>query len=253
MDSFEPNYAAVIIGASGGIGRGFYDHLLKDERCGHLYVCVRHLDKMSAHDKATAIRLDYDDLDTIEAAAVQVKKDASAKGLDVRLILVATGMLHEDKPLDIQPEKSMRALDADIMARSYHINAIGPALAAKAFLPLFPREGKSVFAAISARVSSISDNHLGGWYSYRASKSALNMHIKTLAIEYGRKNKNAVIMGLHPGTVDTALSEPFQSNVKPEKLFAPDDSAGDLLKVVNATNAQETGLLKAYDGSVIPF
>ena len=108
------------------------------------------------------------------------------------------------------------------MAHLYQINAIGPAMVAKHFLPLLSKRRKAVFAALSARVGSIGDNRLGGWHSYRASKAALNMLIKTMSIELARRNPDALIVGLHPGTVDTPLSEPFQRNVADGKLFTPE-------------------------------
>ena len=123
------------------------------------------------------------------------------------------------------PEKSLRELSAEKFARAFAINATGPALSAKHFLPKLARDRRAVFAALSARVGSISDNRLGGWYAYRASKSALNMILKTAAIETARRAPQAIVIGLHPGTVDSKLSKPFQENVTPGKLFRPEDAA----------------------------
>lgn len=137
------------------------------------------------------------------------------------------------------------------MSRVMAVNVIGPALVAKHFLPHLPREGKSIFAALSARVGSISDNSIGGWHSYRASKAALNMVLKNVAIETARKYKSAAVIGLHPGTVDTGLSAPFQSNVKDGKLFTSQQSAQYLLSVLNNANAESTGKIFAWDGQEI--
>jgi NAD(P)-dependent dehydrogenase (short-subunit alcohol dehydrogenase family) len=109
-----------------------------------------------------------------------------------------------------------------------------------------------VFAAISARVGSISDNRLGGWYSYRASKAALNMLLKTAAIELGRTRKELVVLGLHPGTVDTGLSKPFQSNVSEGKLFTPEQSARYLLEVIDGVTPEHSGSVLAWDAQTVP-
>ena len=149
------------------------------------------------------------------------------------------------------PEKSLRDLDAETMRKVFEVNTIGPALVAKYFIPLMAREGKGVFSALSARVGSVSDNRLGGWHSYRASKTALNMIIKNISIEAARKYKELSVIGLHPGTVDTGLSEPFQSNVSEGKLFSPESSARYLLDVVNGVQASDSGKVFAWDGQEI--
>ena len=132
------------------------------------------------------------------------------------------------------------------------VSLIGPALVAQAFLPKLAKNKKTIFAALSARVGSISDNRLGGWHSYRASKAALNMLIKNFSIEVARKNKQAIIVGLHPGTVDSRLSKPFQKNVKPEHLFSADYSAKKLLQVIDQLTVKDSGGCFAWDGKKIP-
>ena len=139
------------------------------------------------------------------------------------------------------------------MATAFRLNTTGPALVAKHFLPLLARDRKAAFAALSARVGSIEDNGLGGWYAYRASKAALNMAIKTLSIELARRYPLALCVGLHPGTVDTALSKPFQAGVPQERLFSPAQSARHLLSVLDELTAEDSGKLFAWDGRRIPF
>lgn len=163
-------------------------------------------------------------------------------------MIVASGILQGG---NAAPEKSWRALSADGLACYFAVNAAGPALVAKHFLPLLPREGRSVFAALSARVGSIGDNRLGGWYGYRASKAALNMLVKTLAIELARTRRQAICVALHPGTVNTGLSAAFQHGVAPEKLFAPQRSAGHLLDVIANLTPADSGGCFAWDGSRI--
>ena len=147
----------------------------------------------------------------------------------------------------------MRALDAASLAAVMAVNAIGPALVAKHLLPLTPRDRPSLFAALSARVGSIGDNHLGGWHAYRASKAALNMLIRTLAIEHARSRPLGVCVALHPGTVDTPLSAPFQAGVAPAKLFTADRSAAALLSVMDGLGPTDTGGFFAWDGAPIPW
>lgn len=164
------------------------------------------------------------------------------------LVIVATGMLHNESG---GPEKSLRELDAERLAQAFAINVIGPALVAKHFLPLFARDKRGVYAALSARVGSISDNRIGGWYGYRAAKAALNMTIRNLAIELARTHKQSICVGLHPGTVDTALSEPYQKNVAPERLFTPDYAATRMLSVLDQLTPADSGKCFAWDGAEI--
>jgi NAD(P)-dependent dehydrogenase (short-subunit alcohol dehydrogenase family) len=233
LSSFTSPFNVAIIGASGGIGKAFLEELEGHEQVGQIYSFSR-----NAPDTIT---LDLCDENSIKAAAAIVDKP-------LHLIILATGLLHDG---DLMPEKSLRDVSLDKMSRVMAVNVIGPALVAKHFLPHLPREGKSIFAALSARVGSISDNSIGGWHSYRASKAALNMVLKNVAIETARKYKSAAVIGLHPGTVDTGLSAPFQSNVKDGKLFTSQQSAQYLLSVLNNANAESTGKIFAWDGQEI--
>jgi NAD(P)-dependent dehydrogenase (short-subunit alcohol dehydrogenase family) len=144
-------------------------------------------------------------------------------------------------------------LDPDWLAQVYAVNATGPALVAKHFLPIMPKVGRTVFAALSARVGSISDNRLGGWHGYRASKAALNMLVRNLAIEERRRNDRAIVVSLHPGTVDTALSRPFQSNVPAGRLFDPERAALQLLDVIEGLKVPDSGKLVDFQGEEVPF
>ena len=143
----------------------------------------------------------------------------------------------------------MRQLDAGAFARAFAVNAIGPALVAQALLPLMPKGRKTLFAALSARVGSISDNRLGGWHAYRASKAALNQLLRTIAIEHARTSSEGIVIGLHPGTVDTGLSKPFQRGVK--TLFTPARSAGHLLAVIDAAAPAMSGRVYDWQGAEI--
>lgn len=241
LTSFPDGTEAVVIGASGGIGAQVAALLAADPAVALVHALAR-TPMTPVSEKVTTGTVDILDEDSLAAAAARV--DAP------RLVFVATGLLHDDA---LGPEKSWRQLDLDWMDRVMRVNAFGPALAAKHFLPKLPREGRAVFAAISARVGSISDNRLGGWYGYRASKAALNMLLKSLSVELARTHKEACILGLHPGTVDTRLSQPFQRGVPDGKLFSPAHSAERLLDVLDSTGPERSGTLLAWDGSEIAF
>lgn len=222
-----------IVGASGAIGSAFASVL--SERYPNAY--LHQFSRNSAH------LIDYSDEASIAEAANIASKE---RALD--LVIVATGMLHDDK---IKPEKSLKDLSAEKFHRLFQVNTITPALVAKHFLPKLNRAQSAVFAALSARVGSISDNRLGGWYAYRASKAALNMVIKNAAIELARRNKHAIVVGLHPGTVNSPLSEPFQANVPEPKLFKPRYSAEKMLLVLEALKPDQSGKCYAWDGQEV--
>jgi len=234
----------VVVGASGGIGSAFVEALSKQAGAERIYALSRH-PKSDSDAKLTPISIDYARQETLEAAAQIIKEDGP---LD--LVIVATGLLHAHD--GFRPEKSLKDLDADRLARAYLINTIGPALVARCFLPLLNRDQKTVFAALSARVGSISDNRVGGWYGYRAAKAGLNQIIRTASIEHARRWPESAVIGLHPGTVDTGLSKPFQRNVGDGKLFTPEYSANAMLDVISTVSEKDTGKCFAYDGSEVP-
>lgn len=243
LASFRDGYRAWVFGASGGIGSAFVQWLKDDPRCAAVHAGARTATVSAG--KVVGFAFDLEDESSI-ATAVGLAHTTGAPDL----VLVTTGMLHGP---ELQPEKSIKALNADTLVASYAVNAIGPALIAKHVLALLPRERKSVFAALSARVSSISDNRSGGWHAYRASKAALNMLICNCAIELAVRNKQAVCVTLHPGTVDTALSAPFKAGVAPEKLFSPEQSVAYLLQVIDGLAPTQSGSLIAWDGQAISF
>lgn len=224
-----------IMGASGAIGEAFTERLSQRYPNASLYTFSRE----GAH------HIDYASEESIAAAA----KIASTTN-PIDMVIVANGILHDG---EIMPEKSLRDVSAEKFHHLFAANTITPALIAKYFLPQLNRDGVSIFAALSARVGSITDNQLGGWYAYRASKAALNMIIKNAAIEISRHNKKAIIVGLHPGTVDSFLSKPFQGNVPAGKLFAPKDAVEKLLDVLETLTPEHTG--KCFDwrgGEILP-
>ncbi len=244
LSSFGNGLRVIIIGATGGIGDALCSSLNTCPQVTEIYALSRSGDAPKS-DKVKGLPFDFTDENNIKTVAELLRETGPFD-----FIIVATGLLQGN---GISPEKNMRALNIEALTKSYQINAIGPAMTAKYFLPLLKRKGKTVFAALSARVGSISDNQLGGWYGYRASKAALNMILKTLALEFSHRYRDAIICGLHPGTVDTSLSAPFQGNVPKGKLFTPSFSAHRLLTVIDGLSAEDTGNLFAWDGQKIPF
>lgn len=231
-------------GAAGGIGRAMIDQLTA-AGAAIVYAGSR-TPIQTGTDRVRPFAFDLLDEASITAAAAAIAADGP-----VDLVVVATGALHGASGL--QPEKSFAALTAEAMDAAYRINTIGPALIAKHMIQALPRDRRSVFAALSARVGSIGDNRLGGWHSYRASKAALNMLIANLAIELRRTRPLAIAIGLHPGTVDTPLSAPFQKGVAAGALFSPATSATHLLSVIDRATPAESGAVLAWDGArIIP-
>ncbi len=229
---------AVVIGSGGGLGAAMLSQLESDPT----YACSIGL------SRSTEVSVNYLDESSIAKAAEFIASQCAASGLELRLLIVATGFLHGEQG---QPERSFSHLDAAYLAQVFQINTLGPALVMKHFLPLLPKTGRCVAGFLSAKVGSISDNALGGWYGYRASKAALNQLVKTASIEMTRRNKDSICVSLHPGTVDTALSQPFAKtglNVRPAT-----EAAGDLLTVLSGLNPPDTGCLVDYQGQKIPF
>jgi len=237
---------AVVFGASGGIGRALVEGLLGDPRFDPV-IGVSRSRPEGLGSRGGAVWRQADILD--ESSLADAALSVAQLGRPARII-VATGRLHGPT---LTPEKNMQAISLEALSALFNVNAAGPALVAKHFLPLMRKTGPSVFAAVSARVGSIGDNALGGWYGYRASKAALNMLVRTLAIEHRRSHPQGICVALHPGTVDTALSAPFQRNVRPGALMSPEASAQSLLKVLDALEPDDSGNFYAWDGRPIPW
>ena len=232
MQSLPPGYHALILGATGAIGGAIAAQLQADPRCAQ--VCTL--------SRQSTPALDFDQPDSIAAAAHALR----AQG-PWHLIVVATGMLTGPTG---GPEKRLAELNATHMAASFATNTIGPALVLAHFAPLLAKGERSLLAVLSAKVGSIGDNRLGGWYSYRASKAALNMLVKTASIEVARTHPQAVLVALHPGTVNSALSAPFNG----AEIGRPAaDAAGDMLRVLDGLPAEQTGSFHAYSGEPLPW
>lgn len=234
MKSFPAGGIAVVIGASGGIGGAIADAL---ESGGHFAEVVR-------LSRSGTLALDV----TSEPGITQAAADIAARGGELRLVFDATGFLHDS---DFQPEKSWREIDPDHMQKSFAVNAIGPALLMKHFLPLLAADGRAVFATLSAKVGSIGDNQLGGWYAYRAAKAALNQIVRTAAVELKRRRPQAICVALHPGTVATGLTGPFDKSGL--DVQTPAAAAADLLMMIDALQPGDSGGFLDRFGRAIPW
>ena len=231
MNTLPPAYQALVIGATGAIGSAFVAHLRADTRCGAVHALGR----------SSSPPLDLTQEDSVAAAA------AGLRGLaPLHLVVVATGLLHS---ASARPEKRLADLSSATMEEVFRVNTFGPALVLRHFAPLLARE-RSLMALLSAKVGSIGDNRLGGWYSYRASKAALNMMVRTAAIEMRRTHPGAVLAAVHPGTVASALSRPFRGD---EIGREPALAAAQMLAALDALQPEDSGGFVAYDGQRLPW
>ena len=233
LGSFPKAGVAVIFGAGGGIGGALVEALMSTGSFRHVVGFSRKLSPS---------------IDLLNEASLERAATFAAEMGELRLVIDATGFLHDDRQ---GPEKSWRQLDAGNLARSFALNAIGPALIMKHVLPRLPRSGKAVFATLSARVGSISDNRLGGWYSYRASKAALNQIVRTAAVELARRSAEGICIALHPGTVATPLSAPFAATGL--DIHMPAEASRHLLAVVDKLTAKANGGFFDWRGQSVPW
>ena len=232
----------LIIGATGGIGSAMLRESLTRYPSAQLHATYHRTNPQWHHEQVTWYQVDASNDSEVRLFSELFD--------DIDWVINCVGMLHTQ---DKGPEKSLSELDSVFFQQVITINTLPTILLAKYFTPKFKKVTHPKFAVISAKVGSISDNQLGGWYSYRASKAALNMFIKTMSIEWQRIVKNGVVLTLHPGTTDTALSEPFQRNVPQAKLFTPEKVASDLIGLIESSTPQESGVFFAYNGERLPW
>jgi len=245
------NRIALVAGASRGIGLAITQQLLQDPGIQRVYASYRHSDTATG-----LLEINDERLQTIKA---DVTSPVDLKGIAASIqanedhpdfVINAAGILHEH---GLQPEKSLRQCQQDSLMRLFQVNSVGPLMLARAVIPLIPKNRPGHFAVLSAMVGSIGDNRLGGWYGYRASKAALNQFMRTLAVECRRSHPQLCITAIHPGTTDTSLSQPFQANVRPGKLYTTSQSAARILQVVSAARAEQSGHFINWDGTPIPW
>lgn len=245
----------LVTGASSGIGLGLVRQLLANRHVAAVTAVSRHasqskalaaLSRETTKERLSMLDVDLVDEASIDALPVQLRE----RHPRLHLVINAAGVLHAD---NLRPERSIQQLTRSALDQAFALNAFAPILLARALLPMLDRDESSVFASLSARVGSIADNRLGGWYAYRASKAAQNQLIRTFAIELARRNPKACCLLLHPGTVDTPLTEPFQANVPAEKLFSVERASQQLLEIIAGCTPADSGRFIAWDGSDIPW
>lgn len=254
FSKFEDGINAFIQGASRGIGLGFVKALLLDDRVAMVFASSR-----APHESEELTALKEKNPDRLELVAMDITNEndietafhkVSEHVTELHFLFNVAGILHDD---DLNPEKKLTDLDFENLQKSFAVNAIGPALVMKHFHPLFRHGKHAVLANMSARVGSIGDNGLGGWYGYRASKAAQNQFTRTASIELGRKAPETIVVALHPGTVDTGLSEPFQKNVPEEKLFSVDRAVSQLIDVIDGLDRGDSGKFFDWAGEPIEW
>ena len=238
---------ALIQGGTGGLGRALAEALLESGRFDELIITTRDPSRVTlAHPTLSVVQLDLSSDASIHMASRQV-----AARCDHLSLVVTTAGLLSDPARGIAPEKKLSDLNRATLHALFEVNCFGPFLWYQALIPLLRRRAPVTVATLSARVGSISDNRLGGWYSYRSSKAAQNMMTKTFSLELGRLNPQSIVVGLHPGTVDTPLSQPFQARVPADKLFTPERAAQQLLEVLHDLSPADSGRCFAWDGQEI--
>ncbi|MEO1621934.1 MAG: SDR family NAD(P)-dependent oxidoreductase [Cyanobacteria bacterium J06632_3] len=245
---------ALVVGASQGIGLEFVRQLLQDSRTHYLFATYRTRDTANqlfqlAGEYPNRLHCLQMDL-TEETQISQGLAELATTSPYLHIVINCVGLLHNQQQ---QPEKALRQLQSDNLLSYFQVNSIGPALLAKHLLPFLKHPDPSLFATLSAKIGSIGDNRIGGWYGYRASKAALNMFLKTAAIEYSRRSPKTTIVMLHPGTTDTRLSKPFQRGVPPEKLFSTQRTVSQLIDVMSNVTPSNSGDFFSWDGTQLPW
>lgn len=241
LTGFDGEINVLVIGASGGIGRALLSAISPMPGVSRLFAAARRTGQLDSLGKnIIAVEADVSEPASMQALAETICKHCQ----QLDLVIYAAGFLHDEQRA-IAPERQLKQVQPEALQASFSVNAFGLLYAAQALQGMLPSKGRGVWANISARVGSIGDNGLGGWHSYRAAKAAQNMITRNLAIEWGRRNRAMTVLALHPGTTDTALSEPFQKNVPADKLFSPERAAHQLLAVINAHDGHDSG--RFYD------
>ncbi|WP_412972376.1 SDR family NAD(P)-dependent oxidoreductase [Glaciecola sp. MF2-115] len=257
QDSDNDKKYALIIGANGGIGQEIVKQVCAQQRFHTVFTLSRSDAAFSVEGNSKVV---HQAMDTSNETAVKAfTKDLKKQGVQLSLVICATGILHqqassnaEENTIGLKPEKRLEDIHEQQLSEYFRINSILPAIWLQNLVDIVDKKGASI-VFFSARVGSISENGLGGWYGYRASKAALNMLVKTAAIEYQRRKPNTSLMCYHPGTVDTGLSKPFQANVKPEKLFTPEFTVNQLLSICTQLDPEKSPYYLDWGGKTIAW
>lgn len=232
----------VIVGGTGGIGQAFTENLVMRSDVDSISATCHNTEPAIKHTKMSWYKVDLTNEAEIKSWMDELQ--------EVDWLINAAGILHTAQQ---GPEKSIGQFDPEFFMQNIMLNAMPCALLAKHGMEKFKHGRPAVFTTISAKVGSIEDNYLGGWVSYRSSKAALNMILKTIALEWRRALPNVVVVALHPGTTDTSLSKPFQANVSASQLFTPQQSVSYMLNVILKLKSGDSGKFLAFDGEVLPW
>jgi NAD(P)-dependent dehydrogenase (short-subunit alcohol dehydrogenase family) len=245
---FEAPFNALVLGARGGIGEAFVQALLQEPQVGRVVQTSRDVEwcQQDCSNREQRVRLDLTRPESISEFGVALE----GAGLPLHLVINCTGVLHGE---GIRPERSWKQIEHEAMQHLFQVHATGVALVLSEVMNHIPRDQRAVVASLSARIGSIEDNRLGGWFSYRASKAAQNMILKTAAIEAARRWPELAIVALHPGTVHSELSAPFAKRLPPGRVFEPSQSVEYLRAVISRTRSTDTGTFWAWDGTPIPW
>lgn len=244
----------LIVGASRGIGLGFVQQLINKIEVAQIFATYRQsasatsLLSLESQAKGKLMCLPIDI--TLEEQIAEGVNKIQSRVNQIHLVINCVGILHEG---ELKPSKSLRQVTPEHLMRYFQVNSIGSVLLAKHLIPLFRHNQPSVFASISAKIGSIGDNQLGGWYGYRASKAAQNMLMRTVAIEYSRISPKTIVVTLHPGTTDTDLSKPFHKNIPPEKIFSVERTVKQLLTIIDNLTENDSGQFFSWDGTRLPW
>jgi NAD(P)-dependent dehydrogenase (short-subunit alcohol dehydrogenase family) len=254
LTGFTAPVTAFVVGASGGIGLEFVRQLAVNPQVRRIWAGCREpalatglAEVAAAHDTVRVLPLDITSEGSLEAAARAIADE----GEPLTMVINCAGVLHRQQGM--QPERRLAEVRADWLMESFAVNGAGPLLLAKHVERLLPPRERAVFASLSARVGSIGDNRLGGWYAYRGAKAAQNMFIRTLSIELARRARGVVCVALHPGTTETELSRPFRGGVPAARLFSPQRAAEQLLRVIDGLGPADSGRFFAWDGEPVPW
>ena len=244
---------ALVQGASGGIGFAYVQHLLARPQIDRVFATCRKpegSERLQETARSAEGRLRLIPCDIRDPASIAAMKDIVRTDTDrLDLLVNASGVLHDATGLT--PERRFEHINIDHLQSLFAVNAFGPLLVAQHLYPLMTHGERATMVHLSARVGSIQDNQLGGWYGYRASKAALNQFVRTMAIELRRKSKQLICIAMHPGTVDTGLTKPFQRSAK--VLFTPDDAVNRMMTVIDGLTPSDSGRFFAYDGASIEW
>lgn len=236
----------LVIGANGGIAQEIVTQFCADAN-KQVFTISRNASGQSYANQQHS-QLDSSD----ESQVVAFVQDLKSRGIMLSIVICATGVLHSSGDKKLKPEKRLEDINAEQLAEYFRVNTMVPALWLKHLIKVVDKTAATIIF-FSARVGSISENGLGGWYGYRASKAALNMMVKTASVEYKRRAPNTILGCYHPGTVDTALSKPFQANVKPGKLFTPEFTVSQLLSHMQTFDADSSPYYFDWEGKSIAY